>query len=270
MSRRQDNMGRATLRQQKVRPDPRPLYQRAEEALVKRVSRMAAGEQLPPEPLLAQRMGISRATLREAMRSLAQQGRLVRRQGIGTFVGDGHAVIENGLEVLESLDTLGQRLGLHMEMGEVRVEQRLIDAGECKCMQRPPGDRVWWIARVILEERVPIAYLEDVVPLEFLRAGDLKEFSGSVLDLLRSRGVADPSHSLTQITAVSADRRLRDLLDLARGAVLLKLEACLTAHGGSVVDYSNSYFVPGYFRFHVVRRVGGERGARSSNGRGGN
>jgi GntR family transcriptional regulator len=230
---------------------------------------MAAGEQLPPEPVLAQRMGISRATLREAMRSLAQQGRLVRRQGIGTFVGDGHAVIENGLEVLESPDTLGRRLGLHMEMGEVRVEQRLIGADECKSMERPQGDRVWCIARVILEERVPIAYLEDVVPFEFLRARDLKEFSGSVLDLLRSRGAPDLSHSLTQITAVSADRRLRDLLDLARGAVLLKLEACLTAHGGSVVDYSNSYFVPGYFRFHVVRRVGGERSAPSGNGRGG-
>ena len=269
MSRRPEGTGRAMLRQTKVRPDPRPLYQRAEEALAKRVSHMAAGDQLPPEPLLAQRMGISRATLREAMRSLAQQGRLVRRQGIGTFVGDGHAVIENGLEVLESLDTLGRRLGLHMEMGEVRLEQRLIGAAEGERLQRPQSDRVWSIARVILEERVPIAYLEDVVPLELLRANDLKEFSGSVLDLLRSHGAVDLSHSLTQITAVSADRRLRDLLDLARGTVLLKLEACLTAHNGTVVDYSNSFFVPGYFRFHVVRRVGGEGSVRIGNGRGG-
>jgi hypothetical protein len=25
---------------------------------------------------------------------------------------------------------------------------------------------------------------------------------------------------------------------------------------GRVVDYSHSYFLPGFFRFHVVRRVG--------------
>lgn len=253
------------VRQVKIRSDPRPLYQRAEEALANLAARMAPGERLPPEPVLAQRMGISRATLREALRSLAQQGRLVRRQGIGTFVGDGHAIIENGLEVLESLDTLGRRLGLHMEMGEVRVEQRLIAAEECTRMQRAPGEHAWSIARVILEEKTPIAYLEDVVPLEFLRATDLAEFSGSVLDLLRSRGAPMLSHSLTQITAVAADRRLRDLLDLARGAVLLKLEACLTANGGTIVDYSNSYFVPGYFRFHVVRRVGGDRNSRNGN-----
>ena len=77
---RQDTAVRALPRRRKVRPDPRPLYQRAEEALVRRVSRMAAGEQLPAEPELAQRIGISRATLREAMRSLAQQGLLVRRR----------------------------------------------------------------------------------------------------------------------------------------------------------------------------------------------
>jgi GntR family transcriptional regulator len=35
----------------------------------------------------------------------------------------------------------------------------------------------------------------------------------------------------------------------------LRLEAQLIAQDGQVVDYSNSYFVPGYFRFHVVRRI---------------
>jgi GntR family transcriptional regulator len=176
------------VRQAKIRSDPRPLYQRAEEALAELAARMKPGEQLPPEPALAQRMGISRATLREALRSLAQQGRLVRRQGIGTFVGDGHAIIENGLEVLESLDTLGRRLGLRMEMGGLQVEQRPIAPTECACMKRAAQESVWSIMRVILEDHVPIAYLEDVVPADFLHAADLKGFSGSVLTSLRSRG----------------------------------------------------------------------------------
>ena len=154
-------------------------------------------------------------------------------------------------------------------MNELHVDQRMISADECTPLLRPAGDRVWSIARVILEERVPIAYLQDVVPLEFVRATRYERVLRVGLDVLRARGGPDLSHSTTQITAVLADRRLRDLLDLARGAVLLKLEACLTASGGSIVDYSNSYFVPGYFQFHVVRRVGGERTARNGNGRAG-
>jgi GntR family transcriptional regulator len=32
--------------------------------------------------------------------------------------------------------------------------------------------------------------------------------------------------------------------------------AYLFSESGEVVDYSYSYFLPGYFRFHVVRSVG--------------
>ena len=35
--------------------------------------------------------------------------------------------------------------------------------------------------------------------------------------------------------------------------------ARLYATDGRVVDYSHSYFLPGYFHFHVVRRVSGRR-----------
>jgi GntR family transcriptional regulator len=31
--------------------------------------------------------------------------------------------------------------------------------------------------------------------------------------------------------------------------------ARLYSDAGAIVDFSNSYFLPGYFRFHVVRRV---------------
>ena len=43
---------------------------------------------------------------------------------------------------------------------------------------------------------------------------------------------------------------------LQRGDVLLRFISYLYASSGRVLDYSFSYFLPGYFRFHVVRRVG--------------
>ena len=44
------------------------------------------GEKLPNEVELAQKLGVSRATLREAIRTLADQGVLEVRRGKGTFV----------------------------------------------------------------------------------------------------------------------------------------------------------------------------------------
>jgi GntR family transcriptional regulator len=45
-------------------------------------------------------------------------------------------------------------------------------------------------------------------------------------------------------------------LQIQRGDVLLRFEAFLYDISGRVVDYSFSYFLPGVFRFHVVRKVG--------------
>lgn len=52
---------------------------------------LAVGDRLPPERRLAEMFSVSRNTVREAIRSLADQGLLESRQGAGTFVGQGDA-----------------------------------------------------------------------------------------------------------------------------------------------------------------------------------
>lgn len=64
----------------------RPLYQQAVEALRERLSAMFPGDCLPSEKSLAAEFGVSLVTIREAIRILASEGRLDRKQGKGTFV----------------------------------------------------------------------------------------------------------------------------------------------------------------------------------------
>jgi DNA-binding FadR family transcriptional regulator len=51
------------------------------------VEGLRPGDRLPTESKLAQRLGVGRSTLREAVRVLAHAGVLEARQGSGTFVG---------------------------------------------------------------------------------------------------------------------------------------------------------------------------------------
>ena len=211
---------------------------------------------LPSEAELGRRYKVSRATIREALSRLEQRGVVMRRHGVGTFVVKPPPVIETGLEQLESIDTLARRMGLETHMGEASIEERTATAHEADRLQVPPDSPVLSVSRVIMVGQQPVAYLVDVISASLLRKPDLGEaFSGSVLDIFLQRGEPALSHSRTDITAEAANPATAAKLGLRRGAMVLKLEAQLYARDGQVADYSLSYFVPGYFRFHVVRRI---------------
>jgi GntR family transcriptional regulator len=93
---------------------------------------------------------------------------------------------------------------------------------------------------------------ENILPEEELKAG----FTGSVLDLLLKRGTPILVSSRCEINAVQAKTDVARALRIQRGDVLLRFIAFLYSTNGIVVDYSYSYFLPGYFNFHVIRRVG--------------
>jgi GntR family transcriptional regulator len=77
-----------------------------------------------------------------------------------------------------------------------------------------------------------------------------------VLDLLLHRGDPKLVQSRTDIRAIGASQEVARALQIQRDDVLLHFVAYLYSHEGRVADYSFSYFLPGYFRFHVVRKVG--------------
>jgi GntR family transcriptional regulator len=244
-----------------IRIDQRPLYAQAGEALRSLVQRggYAPGDRLPSEIELSQQLGISRPTLREALRLLEEDGSIVRRHGVGTFVAHSQPVIESGLEVLESIERVASRSGLHVQMGEVVISERMTTREEADGMALAAPEPATCVVRVILAEGKPVAHLTDVLPQRFLRQAELGPgFHGSVLDLLLARGWPALSHSRTELISEAADSSLARALRVQRGAPLMRLEAQLFAADGQIVDYSVSHFVPGCFRFHVVRRVAGE------------
>ena len=231
-------------------------FQRLQVDLAALISRSPAGQRLPSEPDLAKQLGVSRATLREAMRSFETQGLIRRRQGSGTFVVGKTQVMESGLEVLESLESIAKRLGLKVSVSDLSIEATVADEELAKMLSVPLGENLTRVRRVVQTDERPVAYLVDILPATILGSKDLPaDFHGSVLDFLLGRGDALKT-SRANVSAIGATPEVAKALEIQRGDVLLHFYSQLFDERGKVVDYSLSYFIPGYFHFHVVRRVG--------------
>ncbi len=231
-------------------------FQRLQSKLAFLIAGTPAGDRLPSEPQLAKKLGVSRATLREAMRTFETQGLIRRRQGAGTFVVGQVPVLDSGLEVLESLDTMAQRLNLAVTVSDMHIDRVYADHELADGLKLPLASSLISIRRVVRADGRPVAYLVDTLPEEILKPEDLpRDFNGSVLDFLIARGIPLTT-SRAAISATGATAEVARALEIQREDVLLKFTSQLYIANGSVVDYSVSNFIPGYFNFHVIRRVG--------------
>lgn len=231
-------------------------FQRLQADLAELIANTPAGQRMTAEPQLAKQLGVSRATLREAMRTFETQGVIRRRQGSGTYVVGKVPVIDAGLEILESLETMTKRMNLPLTVSNLQIDSLQADKEAADGLDVLEGTSLTRVQRVMRADDRPAAFLVDILPETFLTANDLpSDFSGSVLDFLLDRGDG-LSLSRATISATNATADVAKALEIQRGDVLLYFASQLYDANNHVVDYSMSYFIPGYFCFHVNRRVG--------------
>ncbi|MFN2144775.1 MAG: GntR family transcriptional regulator [Anaerolineales bacterium] len=221
------------------------------------IGQTESGQRLPSEPKLARKFGVSRASLREAMRTFETRGLLQRKQGVGTFVIHPESVFETGLENLNSLETIAAQLGLEVSMGKMEISRQIVDQELAEILELPEGQEILTVSRVILAQNRPVAYLEDNLPIDVITESEVRQnFTGSVLDMLIRRDDIPLASSNCQISAIGATSTIASALDIQRHDPLLVFSSLLYSTRGRIIDSSFSYFLPGYFHFHIVRRVG--------------
>lgn len=215
-----------------------------------------AGEQLPSQNELAAQLGISRPTLREALLNLEQDGIIVSKHGVGTFVASRWgARLEGGLERLDSILDLAARQGRRLGFRSLEVEQVAASQALVERLDIAPSATLTNVRRVIVADEEPVAFMSDFVPVPVLCPADVNAtFNGSVLDLLRRQEALDVAWAIADITAVAADPELAAKLEVRRGQALLLMEETLFEDEGRALGWSENFFLPDLFRFHVVRR----------------
>ncbi len=218
------------------------------------------GDKLPPEPELAMQMGVSRATLREALRSFEQQGVISRRQGVGTFVNPRPLYIESGLETLESIEMLlrGRHLTPLLKQRQARSERALPKAASRLGLEE--GTALTVVASTYAIERPDkssaVAYLLEVAPATLVPLESVLPLPCSLLDfVLREDTQMDLGYAIAHIAPVHGSEEICAALSVDAQTPLFFVEQTVYSGAGVPCCYSRNYYLSHIFDFHVIRRI---------------
>jgi GntR family transcriptional regulator len=236
---------------------------RVRDDLVARISSgaIAPGEKLPPEPELAEELGVSRSTLREALRSLEDDGFVTRTSGSGTYATHRPRARNNldvNFGVTEAIKAAGMRPGTRRSS----ITTRAATAIDAAALDLAPGDPVVVLERIRTADDRPVVLSVDIVAITILGAADVAAMplDGSLYQVLERRG-RPVAHGLVTVAPERADRSMARRLEVQAGALLLCLRQVDYGSEGEPLLLSDEHHLADAFEFSVVRRGPG-KGAR--------
>lgn len=217
------------------RRSPVPLYFQIAQGLQQAIETgsLKPGDRLEAELELADRLGVSRPTVRQAVERLVQHGLVARHRGVGTVVV--HRRIQRPLALTSFYEDLvaadRQPTTAVLAMEEVPAEPEVATA-----LSLTVGAPVLWIERLRSAEGVPLAVMSNHLPVQLLATPlgkDDLERQG-LYGLLRAQGVQ--FHSAKQVIAArkATSREARLLLEQRSSPVLTVARTSYDASGRAV------------------------------------
>lgn len=204
--------------------------------------KLANGDRLPTEALLAERFSANRHTVRRALAVLAEEGVVAAEQGRGTFVKS----------IRRLTYPIGKRTrfreGLKGQAGSltsVSISDKIENATArvTEALGLKPGTKVVRTEGLSIADGVPISRSTTWLPYRRFPdfAARIKDMQ-STTAVFQSYEIADYSRASTRISARHADVEETRSLNLAPGAIVLVSEAVDIDPEGEPLSYALTRF----------------------------
>lgn len=229
-----------------------PKYYSVKRHLLELIGTLAPGQPVPTERELTVELATSRTTVRRALSELVGEGRLVRRQGSGTYVSE--PKIEWPLQMTSFTEQAGE-FGYTATTRMLEATRTKADEQIARRLDVRPGAATYLIERLRLVDDTPMA-----VETSHL---SVARFPGLITELRRTsslyRVLADkygvnPTSAEETIETASASPREAALLEVDTGAPILVLGRHSFTDDGEPIEYVRSWYRGDRYTF--VARLG--------------
>jgi len=214
-----------------------------------------AGEKLPSEQDLAARFGVSRATVREALKIMEEERVVLCRHGVGRFLApDPASVLTDEMTRLKSVTELTRGLGISPTTKVISLREEPADDLVSSRLDLEPSSPVVVVERVRQAKGEPVIYTVDyfarhVVPGP-LRA---EEFEGSLFAQMEEKWGLQLVYAKTVISAILLDSETCQRIGVPEGIPWLMMEEIVLDAQDRPQLYSNDYHRGDKMQFRVLR-----------------
>ena len=220
---------------------PVPLYHQVKTSILRRIEtgHWRPGDRLPSEDELAEGFKVSKITVRQALRELAQIGHIRREQGRGTFVQ--RPPLVEGPRQLTSFSEEMRRQGV--QASSAVLEQGIVPASAdvASTLGIPEDEPVFRLRRLRLADGDPMGVQTAYIPARLVpRIQDIEFSRSSLYDVLGGHydlvpASAHETHFAFAVAGVDAA-----LLHLDEGAPVMGTELVARLADGRALEYVRS------------------------------
>jgi GntR family transcriptional regulator len=218
-------------------------------------NQLVRGDQLPSESAMAKALGVSRNTLREAYISLENEGIIVRRHGIGTFIAHS-PVIKDSLNHFSPFAQIIEAAGYTPHFQTLSMTRVNAPPDVYEVFAVPPSQKLLCIKRIVLADQQPAVYVDDYFSPAVEETNlNWDSFDGNTVQFLASSPNIRLHQIHSRISAAALDSDIAPHLQMTVGEPVLSVRSIIYALDNQPLTYSKLCFNSNIVELDIVRMI---------------
>jgi GntR family transcriptional regulator len=210
---------------------------------------------IPSETDLADELGVSRTTIRDALSRLENEGVIFRKQGAGTFVNRPGLQISSRLDEIWSYEAVLRDHGYTPSTRILEVSSRPAGAQLANDLNLSAKDQVVVVEKLFLEDEEPVILARNHIPEGLInRPYTVEDLAAPVFEFIAEFSGQHLSYYLSDIVPVLAQGSLAERLHVPSPTGLLSLEEIGYNEDNEPILKAQSYFRDDLLRLRLIRR----------------